>query len=149
MPRRRDRIKYHGKNPKYKGHSITWNRYKELEYFCAEYNRYCQNYANCYTQTSPPPDGMPRGNVSGKPTESNGIKAAYWLSYIEAIEQSAMEASPDIYQDLIFALSHHGVGYNYLKTRRGMTHGRDYYYRKRDDFFCILDIFLKTRIHGT
>ena len=148
MPRRRD-IHYHGKTPKYKGHSITWHRYKELEYFCADYNRYRQNYVDCYASANPIADGMPRGNVTGNPTESNGIKAAYWMSLVEAIEQSAMEASPDIYQDMLFALSHHGVGYNYLKTKRDMAHGKDYYYRKRDDFFCILDIFLKTRIHGT
>lgn len=148
MPRRRD-IKYHGKNQKYRGHNITWNRYKELEYFCADYFKYKQRYYDCYNGTSPPSDGMPRGNQTGNPTESNGLNAAYWLSYIEAIEQSAVEASVDIYQDLLFAVSHHGVGYNYLKTVRGMAHGKDYYYRKRDDFFCILDIFLKTRIHGT
>lgn len=144
MPRVRKTIKYRNKEKKYVGKSITWERMKELEYFCARYDEYLANYQACHAVRTAELDETPHGKkVVGKPTENNGLKALYWLSKMEAIEQCAMKAAPDIYQDLLFALRHHGTGYNYLSSFRGMNRSKEYYYRRRDDFFVILDDFLK------
>ncbi|MEG0999352.1 MAG: hypothetical protein RSC99_09835 [Clostridiales bacterium] len=140
---------YTGKNQKYKGCEIPYERFKELEYFCAQYKDYQYKINECYSKTPHPPNGMPHGTITCDPTGDAAITIALYSSYVKAIEQAAIEADNIIYQDIIFALKNRGVGYNYLNMHRNIKCSKNTYYKKRADFFCILDCYLKFGTHGT
>ena len=54
------------------------------------------------------------------------------------IEQTALEADPDIYQYLLKAVTQEGVTFWYLKKIMDMPCGRTMYYDRRKKFYWLL-----------
>lgn len=82
-------------------------------------------------------DGMPRGNSLSDPTEQDGIRRAELAAKMEIIDQTLIEADPDIYQWLKVAVTNRGVTYKIL-AQQGMPCGPDMYYDRRRKFYYLL-----------
>lgn len=57
----------------------------------------------------------------------------------EMVEQTAMDADPEIYQYLIKAVTDENVTYRYLEMVMGIPCGRKMYYDRRRKFYWLLD----------
>lgn len=119
-------------------YNISPQRYRELYYFCLQYDQRRAQIENLRHKSSPPPDGQPRGNGTGDPTARAAIAAATKSKENEIIEQSAIEAGGDLYPWLFEAICYE-LKYNYLHTAKGMPCGRNEFDRIRHKFFYILD----------
>jgi len=64
------------------------NLYKQTLYQIRDYNRICEEIKDLPTRSPAPPDGQPRGNGTGNPTEYTGVKLAQYKTIKEAIEKA-------------------------------------------------------------
>lgn len=78
-------------------------------------------------------DGMPRGNVTGDPTQNRAIRNLMLHKDIELLEQTAIEADSEIYQYMIKNVTE-GIAYEYL----GVPKSRNRFYDSRKYFFYLL-----------
>lgn len=82
--------------------------------------------------------GEGKGNNIGQPTENSALRNAQLVDKVQLIEQTAIEAAPDIYQYIILAVTNEGYTFNYLKMMKGLPCGKDKFYDRRRKFFYLL-----------
>lgn len=126
-------MKVRKRDIKLSDHNISRAKYNELKYFCMQYEEKKQELHSGYGLGSVVNDGMPKGNLSGKPTEQVAIRNAALQRDLEIIEQTAMEADPNIYQWLLKNVTE-GVAYEYLDVPLSRTK----FYDSRRYFFYLL-----------
>ena len=114
-------------------YNISRAKYNELKYFCMQYNEKRRELEKGYGLKAAAHDGMPKGNTRGNPIENQAIRNTMLRAEIELIEQTAIEAAPDIYQQLLKNVAE-GIGYDYLDVP--LSRNRFYDYRKY--FFYLL-----------
>lgn len=114
-------------------YNISRAKYNELKYFCMQYNEKKQELHNGYGLNAVVNDGLPRGNTSGNPTERTAIRNATLQRDVELIEQTVLEADPDIYQWLLKNVTE-GTPYEWLNV----PVGRRQFYEARRYFFFLL-----------
>ncbi len=120
----------------YRYPEISSERYRELLYFCKQYDEYKQKVKNSYDLSGIILSDMPKGNVELSCTEKKALKAIKYGEYIEMIESSAKKAgrnSGNIAESLIKNICY-GVRYEYLNC----CISRNSFYKARRSFFCIL-----------
>ena len=101
-------------------YNISRAKYNELKYFCMQYEEKKREIHNSYGLGAVVSDGMPKGNLPGNAVERVAIRNAMLQNDVELIEQTAMEADPDIYQWLIKSVTS-GVPYEYMNVPLSRT----------------------------
>lgn len=114
-------------------HNISKEKYLELKYFCLQYNEKKDMLEKNYGLHSVVHDGQPRGNRTGNPTEYQAMRNEMLKSDIELIEQTAIQADPEIYQYILKNVTE-GIGYDYLDVPLCRTK----FYDSRRYFFFLL-----------
>lgn len=69
--------------------SINKNVYMQVRYKLKDYDRMKAERLNILYGSVKPPDGLPKGNGIGTPTEAKALKLAYMESALEGIDQAA------------------------------------------------------------
>lgn len=114
-------------------YNISRAKYNELKYFCMQYDEKKQELHRGYGLGAVISDGMPKGNLPGNPVERAAIHNAILQADIELVEQTALEADPDIYQWLIKSVTE-GIPYEYMDVPLSRTK----FYDSRRYFFYLL-----------
>lgn len=120
-------------------YSISKNRFRELYYFCLQYHEWKDELEYLrpeYRETRQ--NGQPMGSCISDQTGTLGIRRAELSKRCELIEQTAIEADPDIYQYIIKAVTNEGITFNYLRLIMGIPCGKKMYYDRRRRFYWIL-----------
>ncbi|MCB6475585.1 hypothetical protein LI171_04945 [Emergencia timonensis] len=120
-----------------KKYKISKYRFKELYYFCLQYNDWTKEIRE-NRMLSSIEQGEGKGNNIGRPTENAGLRNADLTERVKLIEQTAIEAAPDIYQYILLAVTNEGYSFNYLKMMKGMPCEKDKFYDRRRKFFYLL-----------
>ena len=114
-------------------YNISRAKYKELKYFCMQYEEKRQELSRGYGLGAVVSDGMPKGNCPGNPVEGQAIRNAMLQKDIELIEQTAIEADPDIFPWILKNVTG-GMPYEYLDVPMC----RSDFYGTRRYFFYLL-----------
>ena len=121
-------------------YGISGKRYKELCGFCEQYPEWLFELKHkTNTVGSPEITDMPippRSNASK--TEQLAVRRAELEKKCELIEETAKEASPDLYKFIIKSVCYE-VPYTYLETVEEMPCSRSAFYDMRRYFFYLLD----------
>ena len=94
--------------------------YRELHNFCLQYPYKKQRLADLRSPYhSPSTSGMPHGSGTTSPTEDNAERAAILSHDCEIVEQAAIQASSEDYQNIIRAVTQDMPWY-YLRAIYGL-----------------------------
>ena len=124
-------------NGKYK---LTKEQFLSAKYFALRYNEWRLEYASLHdTARAITYSDMPKGSLTtSSQVEENAIKCERILRKIELIEQTAIEASPELYQYLLKAVTNDGITYNTLKILNDIPCAPNTYYNIRRRFYFLL-----------
>lgn len=114
-------------------YEIDTDHYRELFYFCKQYQSRQDEINSLYGLSEICQDGMPKGNKIGSQTESKAIRIDKLRRENELIEQTAIEADSYIYQYIVKNVTQ-GISYEYMDV----PCGRRQFYEKRRLFFKLL-----------
>lgn len=114
-------------------YNISNKKYNELKYFCMQYAEKKKELSESYGLGAIISDGMPHGNTVGNPVEKKAIRNVMLQNDIDMIEQTAIEADPEIYPYLIENVTE-GNPYEYMSV----PSGRRQFYESRRYFFYLL-----------
>lgn len=114
-------------------YNISKAKYLELKYFCRQHVEKKRELQQGYGLNAIVSDGMPKGNTISNPTEAKAIRNVMLHKDIELIEQTAMEADPEIYEYILKNVTE-GMGYEYLDVPMNRTD----FYATRKYFFYLL-----------
>ena len=114
-------------------YNISRAKYNELKYFCMQYEEKKQKLNRSYGIGAVVNDGMPKGNLPGNPVERTAIQNAILQKDIELIEQTVIEADPEIYQWILKNVTQ-GIPYEWLDVPKA----RKQFYESRRYFFYLL-----------
>jgi hypothetical protein len=114
-------------------YGISKDAYRELLYFCRQYVEKVNKLRTIRGIQPRVLSDMPRGANTSDTTAKQAAKAIALSRDIEAIEQSAIAASGDMYQYILDNVTK-GVRYEYL----GIPCGRRQFFNIRRAFFYIL-----------
>lgn len=114
-------------------YGISKNAYRELYYFCLQYEEKREQLKHLYGGKSPIISGMPKGSGRSDSTFNTAEKALRLRKDIEDIEQAAIEADGEIYGYILDNVAR-GIPYE----RMNVPCGRRQFYDRRKAFFYIL-----------
>ena len=126
-------------------YNISNYRFRELYYFCLQYEEWKAvldekrntlkgiSYQDAKTSAS--------GSTSNQ-TMNAGIDCAEYANKCSVIEAAAKIADPELYEYILFAVTHENVTFKYLKMQKGIPCERDRYYDSRRKFYFHLDRLL-------
>lgn len=83
-------------------------------------------------------NGMPRGSRTGDATQNLAIIRQQAAKNVEMIEQTAIEASGELYQYILKNVTEEGASFKYLTTVMNMPAGKDMFYDRRRKFYFLL-----------
>ena len=119
-------------------YNISRSRYRELYYFCLQYDERKKKMEELRYPSPPKSDGMPRGSGISNPTERNGMMAACLSLENKVMEQAAVEASSDLHPWILKAAKY-DLKFDYLHLCEGMPCGKNEFQKLRHKFYYILD----------
>jgi hypothetical protein len=114
-------------------YGLSYEEFMEQYYFCLQYPAKKQRLQMLLSGESARLDGMPHGTNPGNPTLSAVINREPLIRDCEDIEQSAMEAWPEGYQDLLRCVA---LGETFAMIDPDCK--RDKFSAKRRKFFYLL-----------
>ncbi|MBS6765942.1 MAG: hypothetical protein KH304_20525 [Clostridium sp.] len=122
-----------------KKYDISKHRFLELYHFCMQYNEWQDElkYKRDTVRSIEITD-MPMSHGNGDATATLATRRAELSRKCELIEQTAIEADPDIYQYIIKGVTTDYASYRYLREVAGMPCGKKMYYDRRRKFFYLL-----------
>lgn len=116
-------------------YGISKKRYRELKYFCLQYNEKKQKLLSFNRGIDAVAyNGMPKGNNISDITAKKAIKMAEIEADISLIEETVKEAAPEIYRQLLLNVTEENMPYEYLDA----PCGRRQFYIARRRFFYLL-----------
>ena len=113
---------------------ISRFRYRELMYFCLQYEEMKERLAELTLVSAVRPGHGGRGGGRSDPAARAALRLAELRGKLEAIEQAALEAGGDLYAYLLAAVTT-DAAYEQLKV----PCGRRQFYAMRRRFFLSLD----------
>lgn len=122
-----------------KKYGIGKYRFRELYYHCLQYKEWKDELK--YNTNAVQSPKMTGSVISGKYGDSTALLAERRIELqkkCELIEQTAIEADPDIYPYIIKGVTNDWVTYNYLKNVMNIPCGKDLYYERRKRFYYLL-----------
>lgn len=118
-----------------KKYKISLNRFRELKYFCLQYDDKKRELNSLTFISAQLSDGQPHGGGGvSDVTAKKAIKAAELKKDIELIEKCAVEADSTIYRHIMTNVTK-GLAYEYLEVPMG----KNQFYEKRRKFFWLLN----------
>ena len=120
-------------------YGISKNRFKELYYWCLQYSEWRDELRyKTDTVRSIEITAIPTAHGNRDATQNLAIRRAQLTQNCKIIEQTAIEADPDLYQYLLKAVTDEEVTYRYLKMVMGIPCGKKMYYDRRRKFYWLL-----------
>lgn len=106
-------------------------------WYALRYNKWKSEYkALADTARAIQYSDMPKGGLSiESPVERAAIRREELQSKIKLIEQTALEASSDLYRYLLFAVTNKRTSFTYLKNVMNIPCDKDTYYEARRRFY--------------
>lgn len=125
-------------------YNISNYRFRELYYFCLQYEEW-QEELNAIRNPIKGMQyyGMPSSGTPGNPTMNAAIDCAELSHKCDMIKAAAMAADPEIYEYIIYAVTHENISFNFLKMQKDIPCERDRYYNSRRKFYFMLDNILR------
>lgn len=121
-------------------YGISKNRFKELYYWCLQYDEWKDELKyRTDTVKSIEVTDMPITHNGSDSTQQLAIRRVQLIENCRMVEQTAIEADPDIYQYILKAVTNEDVTYRYLRLIMGIPCGKDMYYDRRRKFYWLLD----------
>lgn len=123
-----------------KKYEISKHRFLELYHFCMQYQEWrdelmlLRDTVNGMTNT----DGIRGSGEAGSATERLVIRRLKLREKCELIEQTAIEADPELYQYIIEGVTAEYATYKYLRQVEEIPCGRKMYYDRRRKFYWLL-----------
>lgn len=116
-------------------YKISKYRYRELKYFCMQYDEKKQRLAALRGLGAVTYSNEPHGSGTSDPTAAKAERAQQLARDIELIEQTAMEVDSANHHSLIANVTATNLPYEYLSP----DCGRRQFYEDRQKFFYLLD----------
>lgn len=124
-------------------YNINKFRFKELYYFCLQYDEWRESLDDMRnTLKGMQYSAMPSSGNPGDPTMKAAIECAEISKKCAAVEAAARAADPDLYEFLLYAVTHENISFNLLKVQKDIPCERDRYYDSRRKFYFHLDKIL-------
>lgn len=122
-----------------KKYDISKHRFLELYHFCLQYPEWMEMLKSQKDTVKSSAAGSNLGRVTaaGSATETLAIKRMGLQEKCELIEQTAIEADPDIYEYILEGVTTQYASFRYLKSK-GLPCEKDMYYDRRRRFFWLL-----------
>lgn len=121
------------RNLKLSKYYISKEKYNEMKWFCLRYWEMKKELAGNYGLSAVEANGMPRGNMTGRPTEQQAVRNEELKRAIDLIEDTAMEADESIAPYIMKSVTQ-GTRYEYMDVPMG----RRQFYEVRRYFFYLL-----------
>ena len=119
-------------------YGISKNRFWELYYWCLQYGEWKDELKyKTDTVRSMEITDMPISHSTWDVTQQLAIRRSMLEHNCQLIEQTAIEADPDIYQYLLKAVTE-DVPYRYLDMIMNIPCSRNTYYDRRRKFYWLL-----------
>lgn len=112
-------------------------RYLELKNFCFQYPEWKKTLISI-SELKTHSQISTSGNFSD-PTSETALKKLKYQSLIDLIEQTAIDADPDLAKWLVKGITEN-YSYEFLKYQLGLPAGREMYYDRYRRFFWLLDL---------
>lgn len=119
-------------------YNISRSRYRELYYFCLQYDERKRKMEELRYSSPPQNDGMPKSGGISNPTERIGMKIARLAMENKIMEQAAIETSPDLCYWILEAAKY-DLKFDFLHLREGMPCGKNEFQKLRHKFYYLLD----------
>ena len=116
-------------------YKISKYRYRELKYFCLQYDEKKQRLAALRGLGAVTYSSEPHGSGISDPTAAKAERAQQIVQDIELIEHTAMEVDSANYGSLLANVTSDNLPYEYLSP----ACGRRQFYEDRRKFFYLLD----------
>lgn len=116
-------------------YKISKYRYRELKYFCLQYDEKKQRLAALRGLAAVTYSSEPRGSGISDPTAAKAERVQQLVQDIGLIEQTAMEVDSTNYDSLLANVTSVNLPYEYLSP----ACGRRQFYESRRKFFFLLD----------
>lgn len=116
-------------------YKISKYRYRELKYFCLQYDEKKQRLAALRGLEAVTYSSEPHGRGISDPTAAKAERAQQLARDVELIEQTAMEVDSANYRSLLANVTSANLPYEYLSP----ACGRRQFYEDRRKFFYLLD----------
>lgn len=120
-------------------YKISNYRFRELYYFCLQYAEWKDQLKYKRNLKSMQYSGMPTSGFPGNPTEAAAIECAKLSHKCDMIEQAAQTADPELWEYIIFAVTHENITFKFLKMQKDIPCERDRYYNSRRKFYFYLN----------
>lgn len=123
-----------------KKYGINKHRFLELKHHCLQYQDWRRELANMQDTVKAIQYGKEgKGSPSiGSATESLAIRRTELEEKCKTIEQTAIEADPELHQYILEGVTTDYATYRYLKDAKKIPCGKDMYYDRRRKFFYLL-----------
>lgn len=123
-----------------KKYGISKHRFLELKYHCLQYTDWRRELSSIKDAIKSIEYGKEgKGSTGqGSSTESLAIRRIELEEKCKIIEQTAIEADPEIYQWILDGVTTDYATYRYLKDAKNIPAGKDMYYDRRRRFYWLL-----------
>lgn len=120
-------------------YKISKHRFLELHHFCMQYQEW-KDELKYLTDTVKGIDYSEeiKGAGTGNATEQLAIRRSELKKKCELVEQTAIEADPEIYQYILEGVTTDYASYKYLSCVMKIPCSRNTYYERRKKFYRIL-----------
>lgn len=120
-------------------YNISKHRFLELYHFCMQYQEWRDELKYCTdTVKGINYSAEIKGTGTDNATEQLAIRRDELKRKCELIEQTAIEADPEIYQYIIKGVTANYASYKYLREVMNIPCGKDMYYNRRRKFYWLL-----------
>lgn len=124
-------------------YSISSNRYRELKYFCYQYDDWNRELEALGQDSRPKgivyDEVQSHTNTVGSPTEAAVVQIQTLKEKIEMLESAAKEASGDLWMYILLYVTNPDINFHYLEMVNGIPCSRRSFYNYRRKFFYYLD----------
>lgn len=124
----------------YAKYEMTKEERESAYWYAMRYNKWRAEY-NALADTSKAIQysDMPKGSLNTEsPVERAAIRREELGAKIKLIEQTAIAASPELYQYILFAVTNKRTSFAYLQSMMNIPCDKDTYYEARRRFYYYL-----------
>ena len=118
-----------------KKYNISKHRFRELYYFCLQYQEWLDELKYKTDDVSSVGiTNMPTSHNTNSNVERLALRRAQLEEKCKILEQTAIEADPELYQYILKAVTNEGISYNYLKMVMNIPCCKNVWYDRRRKF---------------
>lgn len=120
---------------------ISKHRYYELKHFCLQYPEWKRELYSISSLVKPRIEEQVSKGLHGDNVTKAAELREYYRRRMEAVEQAALAADPDLYSYILKAVTE-GWAFDQLNARERIPCSRDTWYDRYRKFFYFLDASL-------